>query len=220
MLKPKCVFILDCTSELFVWIGKKASRLLKMAGQKMATEFHQIIERPEFCTICREIEGEESTVFRSKFSSWDDIVPFDFTMTADTVQRRGADIKVIMERDKMKTDLVALFLDRLPTMPHEEADQLIEDFNLDLEVIESFVLVFFKLKKFLVLVRNFCPQIFHMSASFPQFLDVRKFHKCPQFVSVIFKIERIFLQNPLKMSARKNWFAIDCGIFWNLFGNI
>uniref|UniRef100_A0A915M8J2 Gelsolin-like domain-containing protein n=1 Tax=Meloidogyne javanica TaxID=6303 RepID=A0A915M8J2_MELJA len=140
MLKPKCVFILDCTSELFVWIGKKASRLLKMAGQKMATEFHQIIERPEFCTICREIEGEESTVFRSKFSSWDDIVPFDFTMTADTVQRRGADIKVIMERDKMKTDLVALFLDRLPTMPHEEADQLIEDFNLDLEVIESFVL--------------------------------------------------------------------------------
>ena len=60
----------------------------------MATEFHQIIERPEFCTICREIEGEESTVFRSKFSSWDDIVPFDFTMTADTVQRRGADIKV------------------------------------------------------------------------------------------------------------------------------
>ncbi|KAF7636898.1 hypothetical protein Mgra_00003638 [Meloidogyne graminicola] len=140
MLKPKCVFILDCTSELFVWIGKKASRLLKMAGQKVATEFHQMIERPDFCTISRETEGEESTVFRSKFSSWDDIVPFDFTMTADTVQRRGADIKVIMERDKMKTDLVALFLDRLPTMTHEEADQLIDDFNLDLEVIEPFVL--------------------------------------------------------------------------------
>jgi hypothetical protein len=46
-----------------------------------------------------------------------------------------------MERDKMKTDLVSLFLDRLPTMSHEEADQLIEDFNLDLEVIEPFVLV-------------------------------------------------------------------------------
>jgi hypothetical protein len=47
-----------------------------------------------------------------------------------------------MERDKMKTDLVSLFLDRLPAMAHEEADQLIEDFNMDLEVIESFVLVF------------------------------------------------------------------------------
>lgn len=55
---------------------------------------HRLIERPEYCKISRENEDEESTVFRSKFSSWDDIVPYDFTMTADTVQRRGADIKV------------------------------------------------------------------------------------------------------------------------------
>lgn len=48
-----------------------------------------------------------------------------------------------MERDKMKTDLVALFLDRLPAMPHDEAERLIEDFNMDLEVIEPFVLVRF-----------------------------------------------------------------------------
>ena len=41
----------------------------------------------------------------------------------------------------MKTDLVSLFLDRLPAMPHDEAEQLIEDFNIDLEVIEPFVLV-------------------------------------------------------------------------------
>ena len=53
-----------------------------------------MIERPDYCTITRENEDEESTIFRSKFSGWDDIVPFDFTMTADTVQRRGADIKV------------------------------------------------------------------------------------------------------------------------------
>lgn len=41
----------------------------------------------------------------------------------------------------MKTDLVSLFLDRLPPMTHDEASQLIEDFNIDLEVIEPFVLV-------------------------------------------------------------------------------
>jgi hypothetical protein len=28
-------------------------------------------------------------------------------------------LQVIMERDKMKTDLMALFLDRLTAMPHE-----------------------------------------------------------------------------------------------------
>ena len=99
-----------------------------------------MLERPVYTTVSKETEGEESTFFRSKFHGWDDIVPFDFTMTADTVQRRGADIKVIMERDKMKTDLVALFLDRLPTMPHEEADTMIEECNEDLEVIEPFVL--------------------------------------------------------------------------------
>lgn len=46
-----------------------------------------------------------------------------------------------MERDKMKTDLVALFLDRLPAMSHEDAEQLVEEYNYDLDVIEPFVLV-------------------------------------------------------------------------------
>lgn len=55
-----------------------------------------MLERPDYTTVSRENEGEESTVFRSKFAGWDDIVPFDFTMTADTVQRRGADIKVLI----------------------------------------------------------------------------------------------------------------------------
>lgn len=41
----------------------------------------------------------------------------------------------------MKTDLVSLFLDRMPAMPHSDTDKLVEDFNMDLEVIEPFVLV-------------------------------------------------------------------------------
>lgn len=108
-LKPKSVFVLDCSSELFLWIGKNTNRLTKMAGQvclenkiciftqfsqKIVSELHRMIERPDYCVISRENEDEESTIFRSKFMAWDDIVPFDFTMTADTVQRRGADIKV------------------------------------------------------------------------------------------------------------------------------
>ncbi|KAI1729403.1 gelsolin repeat domain-containing protein [Ditylenchus destructor] len=151
MLQTKNVYILDATSDIFLWIGKSASRMVKMAGQKMVVELHRMLERPDYTTVSRENEGEESTVFRSKFAGWDDIVPFDFTMTADTVQRRGADIKVIMERDKMKTDLVALFLDRLPAMTHEDADQMIEECNEDLEIIEPFVL---EGKKFVRLPSN------------------------------------------------------------------
>lgn len=107
----------------------------------MAIELCRLLKRPEYAVISKEIESEESTYFRSKFFGWDDIVPFDFTRTADSIQKRGADIKVIMERDKVKTDLVALFLDRLPSMSHEDADQMIEECNGDLEVIEPFVLV-------------------------------------------------------------------------------
>lgn len=33
MLQTKCVYILDCNSEIYLWIGKKTNRLVKMAGQ-------------------------------------------------------------------------------------------------------------------------------------------------------------------------------------------
>jgi hypothetical protein len=68
--------------------------LLKLAGQKISTELLKMIRRPMDTNISRECEGEESTWFRSKFRGWDDIIPVDYTMTAETVQRRGADIKV------------------------------------------------------------------------------------------------------------------------------
>lgn len=33
MLQTKNVYILDCTSDIYLWIGMKANRLVKMAGQ-------------------------------------------------------------------------------------------------------------------------------------------------------------------------------------------
>lgn len=33
MLQTKNVYILDATSDIFLWIGKSASRMVKMAGQ-------------------------------------------------------------------------------------------------------------------------------------------------------------------------------------------
>ncbi|KAK2161162.1 hypothetical protein LSH36_120g02028 [Paralvinella palmiformis] len=45
-----------------------------------------------------------------------------------------------MERDQIKTDLSALFVPRQPAMTVEEANQLIEEWNEDLDGMESFVL--------------------------------------------------------------------------------
>ncbi|PAV59113.1 hypothetical protein WR25_10798 [Diploscapter pachys] len=134
MLNTKNVYILDCTADIFLWTGKKANRLLKMAGQKLVTELHQMIDRPDYAQIARETEGEESMMFRSKFFGWDDIVPVDYTRTSESVQR------VIVRRDNMmKADLSALFLERQPAMSAEESDELAAECNEDLEMIESFV---------------------------------------------------------------------------------
>lgn len=56
-----------------------------------------------------------------------------------------------MERDRIKTDLSSLFMARQPHMPKEEAEQLIEEWNEDLDGMESFVL---EGKKFVKLPEN------------------------------------------------------------------
>ncbi|KAI6200973.1 hypothetical protein M3Y96_00791600 [Aphelenchoides besseyi] len=151
LLHSDSAYILDCHSDLFLWLGKRANRLVKLAAQKWSNELLKMLARPDDTLLSRESEGEESTWFRSKFRGWDDVIPVDYTMTAETVQRRGADIKVIMQRDKMKVETDALFTSRMNAFTHEESDILIEECNADLEVIESFVL---EKKKFIKLPAN------------------------------------------------------------------
>ena len=45
----------------------------------------------------------------------------DFTRTAESVIKRGVDLKKILEKDQIKTDLTALFMPRQSPMPIEEA---------------------------------------------------------------------------------------------------
>ena len=104
----------------------------------------------------------EQQILKARFKGWDDVIAVDYTRTSESVQRRGADIKVfmyhrylnntghkaqlpgaqnklllhqehfccsfqaIMERDKMKTDLSALFMPRQPAMNNEEAVSVVQ----------------------------------------------------------------------------------------------
>lgn len=63
----------------------------------------------------------ESQIFKSKFEGWDDVMAVDFTRTAESVIRRGVDLRKILEKDQIKTDLTALFMPRQQPMPSEEA---------------------------------------------------------------------------------------------------
>ncbi len=133
-------------------IGKKSTRLVRAASLKLSQELFQMIERPQgYSLVTRVQEGAENQVFKSKFTQWDDVIPVDFTRTAESVARTGADLTKWAEKQETKADLSALFAPRQSSVGELEATQLMEDWNEDLEAMESFVL---EGKKFVRLPEN------------------------------------------------------------------
>jgi len=150
LLDTKNVYILDCWSELFIWIGRRSARLVRAASFKLAQELCSMFGRPEIATVTRVVEGVETQVFKTKFAGWDDVLGVDFTRTADRVaelrkdeakEKGGKSLIAIEPPPKIqKVDLAALFTARQPSMPDTECDTLIEEWTEDLDGMECFVL--------------------------------------------------------------------------------
>lgn len=140
ILNSKNVYILDCHLDLFVWFGKKSTRLVRAAAIKLSQELFNMIQRPPWALISRVQEGTETQVFKTKFLNWDDAIAVDFTRTAESVAKTGADLGKWAKKQETKADLAALFMPRQPLMSLVEAQQLAEDWNYDLDAMESFVL--------------------------------------------------------------------------------
>jgi len=147
-LNTKNVYILDCYSDLFVWVGKKSTRLVRVAALKLSSELFAMLIRPSYAMIHSQSEGTESQVFKTKFIGWDDVIGVDFTRTAQSVQRTGADLQKWAKQQETKIDLSALFQSRQPSMKKEEAQRFADDWNEDLEKMEAYV---FEGKKFVKL---------------------------------------------------------------------
>ncbi|KAM3916640.1 protein flightless-1 homolog [Leptodactylus fuscus] len=144
LLDTKSVYILDCQTDIFIWIGRKSSRLVRAAALKLGQELCGMLHRPKHSMVIRNLEGTECQVFKSKFKNWDDVLKVDYTRNAESVvQTDGLQGKVKKDaekKDQMKADLTALFLPRQPPMPASEAEQLTEEWNEDLDGMEGFVL--------------------------------------------------------------------------------
>ena len=67
LLQTKNVYILDCFTDVFVWVGKKSTRLVRAAALKLSSELFSMLIRPDFSMIHRVSEGTESQIFKSKF---------------------------------------------------------------------------------------------------------------------------------------------------------
>ncbi|KAJ4931787.1 hypothetical protein JOQ06_010227 [Pogonophryne albipinna] len=133
LLDTKGVYILDCWSDVFIWIGRKSPRLVRAAALKLGQEICSMLHRPK-----------HTSVYKSKFKNWDDVLKVDYTRAAETVQQKdnlqGKVKKDAEQKDKMKADLTALFLPRQPAMALTEAEGLMEEWNEDLDGMEGFVL--------------------------------------------------------------------------------
>lgn len=140
LLISKNVYILDCYTDLFVWFGQKSTRLVRAAAIKLSRELFNMIDRPEYALVTRLQEGTESQIFKLRFSGWDEVMAVDFTRTATSVAKTGADLVKWAKKQETRADLAALFMPRQQPMPFAEAEQLEEDWNYDLEAMEAFVL--------------------------------------------------------------------------------
>ena len=93
LLDTKSVYILDCYGDIFVWIGRKSTRLVRTAALRLSTSLEVMINRPSFTLVTSTLEGSESQIFKSKFEGWDDLIEVDYTRTAETVNKKIASYK-------------------------------------------------------------------------------------------------------------------------------
>lgn len=68
------------------------------------------------------------------------MIAVDYTRTAESVSKTGANLAKWMSEQKVKIDLASLFSPRPIALTEEEARILIEDWNDELEMIDTFIL--------------------------------------------------------------------------------
>ena len=152
LLDTKGVYILDCFTDVFVWIGRKSTRLVRTAALKLSSSLQEMVIRPEYAIVSSILEGTESQVFKSKFEGWDDLIAVDYTRSVESVQKRGTDLRKILLETELKTDLVALFGKRVVfSQSDEEGIAEMDEMNEFLESMKCFV---YENKKFVRLPDN------------------------------------------------------------------
>ncbi|ORZ23091.1 hypothetical protein BCR42DRAFT_128972 [Absidia repens] len=70
MFDSKDVFILDVSHEIFVWVGRKASRKERRHGLQYAQDYLKESELPPFTPICQIQEGAEDELFEAQLEGW------------------------------------------------------------------------------------------------------------------------------------------------------
>lgn len=57
LLESNGVYLIDCIAEVFIWIGKQSTRLVRAAALKLAHELCSVIHRPSLAVVTRVSQG-------------------------------------------------------------------------------------------------------------------------------------------------------------------
>ncbi|KAJ3427674.1 villin [Anaeramoeba flamelloides] len=125
MLDTMDCFILDCGSQIFVWIGKGSTRQEKKESMANAVKFLQQNNRPEWTPITRVIENGETPLFAEKFVDWYQYRP------------RRREVKKTQQRVQKKVDIN---VEQMHQMRQKESERTIDDGTGTLKIwrIENF----------------------------------------------------------------------------------
>ncbi|KAJ0701224.1 putative villin headpiece, villin/Gelsolin, ADF-H/Gelsolin-like domain superfamily [Helianthus annuus] len=108
LLDTKKCYVLDCGSEVHVWMGRDTSMEERKAANGAAEEYLRGQDRPK-SRITRMIENFETVCFQSKFDSWPQ--PTDVVASeegrgkvAALLKRQGVDVKGILKAAPKKEE--------------------------------------------------------------------------------------------------------------------
>jgi len=93
----KC-FLLDCGSELFVWVGRVTQVDDRKAASAAVEEFIVKQNRPKTMRVTQVIQGYENHTFKSKFESW----PLSATGNAGAEDGRGKVAALLKKKGDVK----------------------------------------------------------------------------------------------------------------------
>ena len=65
------VFIVDCATEVFVWVGKGCTVVEKKTAMLVANKYLQASGKPAWTPVSRVVENSETAMFKLQFSQWD-----------------------------------------------------------------------------------------------------------------------------------------------------
>jgi hypothetical protein len=103
MLQSDQVYVLDCSTEVFVWVGKNSSKTARLEVMRLAVLSLDFLNRPEWIPISRMMESGETAVFQQKFRDW------NFEDIAKNYAERGKTRRAYKsENESFKVDISTL----------------------------------------------------------------------------------------------------------------